>query len=166
MAAILRIAACLASAVACSTSGRAAEILPGPYPAEVERVVDGDTIGARVAIWLNQDLSVLVRIRGIDAPELRGRCAGERKQAREAMLALERLASGGRVVLTEIEGDKFFGRVLADVTTSAGEDVGAALVASGHARTYDGGARQAWCEAERLGSAEGGRDLASLSAPE
>ncbi len=166
MAVIRTIAAYLASAVACTSSASSAQILSGPYAAEVERVVDGDTIGARVAIWINQDLSVLVRIRGIDAPELRGRCASERERARAALLALERLASGGRVVLTEIEGDKFFGRVVADVATGAGEDVGAALVAGGHARLYDGGARQGWCGSGAMGSAAGGQALAVLAAPD
>ena len=117
----------------------AAERLAGPYPAEVERVVDGDTLAVRVAIWLQQDLNVLVRIRGIDAPELRGRCDDEKARARGGMVALEELVAGGEVALTAIEGDKYFGRVIADVATSAGENVGAALIAGGYVRTYDGG---------------------------
>ena len=73
----------------------AAERLAGPYPAEVERIVDGDTLAVRVAIWLEQDLNVLVRIRGIDAPELRGRCDDETDRGREAAtVALE--AAGHR----------------------------------------------------------------------
>ena len=121
-------------------------MLPGPYSAAVERVVDGDTLRARVAVWLGQELTVLVRIRGIDAPEIHGRCEGETARARDAKAALERLVSDGPVVLTHIEGGKYFGRVIADVTAKSGEDVGAALIAGGFARPYDGGARQPWCE--------------------
>jgi len=91
----------------------AAEMLPGPYQGRVERAVDGDTLAVRVTVWLHQELYVLVRVRGIDAPELRGRCESEKLCARDAADALARLVAGGPVVLTRIEGDKYFGRVLA-----------------------------------------------------
>lgn len=136
---------------------KAAERLTGPYPAEVERVVDGDTLAVRVAIWIAQDLNVLVRIRGVDAPELRGRCDDEKARARAAMVALEVLVAGGEVALTAIEGDKYFGRVIADVTTSTGENVGAALVAGGHVRGYSGGERQSWCGVGSVGGVKSQR---------
>lgn len=123
----------------------AAEVLSGPYPGKVERVVDGDTLAVRVTVWLQQDLSVLVRVRGIDAPEMRGKCAAEKLRARQAAAALGKLVAGGTVVLTKIEGDKYFGRVLADVVTPEGQDIGDALLAGGVARHYDGDARQGWC---------------------
>jgi micrococcal nuclease len=124
----------------------AAETLPGPYAGAVERVVDGDTIAVRVTVWLGQELAVLVRVRGIDAPELRGDCDGEKARAIEATAALERLIGGQPVILSKIEGDKYFGRVLSDVATAGGTDVAAALIAAGLARPYDGGARLSWCE--------------------
>jgi micrococcal nuclease len=164
MSAIRWAATTFAVAAICATGVAAAvERLAGPYPAEVERVVDGDTLAVRVAVWLQQDLSVLVRIRGIDAPELHGRCEDEKAQAREAAVALERLVAGGEVALTVIEGDKYFGRVIADVATSAGENVGAALVAGGYARTYDGGKRGSWCGGGEIGRVETPNDLAALS---
>ena len=147
----------------CATGVAAAvERLAGPYPAEVGRVVDGDTLAVRVAIWLQQDLTVLVRIRGIDAPELRGRCDDEKARAREAAVALEDLVAGGQVALTAIEGDKYFGRVIADVATSTGENIGPALVAGGYVRTYDGGKRQSWCGGD-IGGVEAPNDFAALS---
>jgi len=115
-----------------------------------------------VAIWLQQDLTVLVRIRGIDAPELRGRCDDEKARAREATVALEDLVAGGQVALTAIEGDKYFGRVIADVATSTGENIGPALVAGGYVRTYDGGKRQSWCGGD-IGGVEAPNDFAALS---
>ena len=51
-----------------------AETLTGPVAAIVERVVDGDTLAVRARVWLGQDIHVLVRIRGIDAPELKANC--------------------------------------------------------------------------------------------
>lgn len=143
--------------------GRAAEMLAGPYRATVERVVDGDTLAVRVTVWLQQDVRVLVRVRGIDAPEMRGRCEGEKLQARDAAEALSRLVAGGEVVLMQIEGDKYYGRVVADVISQTGEDIGGALLANGMARQYAGNARQGWCE---IGAAEGSsRNVAQAASP-
>lgn len=153
MSTAIRFSRHVAAAVAVVASvapADAGQMLPGPYQAAVERVVDGDTLGVRVTVWLGQSLDVLVRVRGIDAPEIRGRCDSEKAGARAATTALERLVSDGPVVLTRIEGGKYFGRVVADVTTQAGEDVGAALLAAGHARAYDGGRRRSWCDVSAL----------------
>src|SRR5688500_15732704 len=89
-------------AMGLSGASTAAEILPGPYAGAVERVVDGDTLAVRVNVWLGQELRVLVRVRGIDAPELRGDCEAEKAQARDATAALARLVGDGSVVLSAI----------------------------------------------------------------
>jgi endonuclease YncB( thermonuclease family) len=149
---ILRIVA--AAYALAYAGGAAAGTLAGPYFGAVERIVDGDTIAVRVTVWLEQDLRVLVRVRGIDAPERRGRCVSEKRRAEDATAALARLVAGGSVVLTKIEGDKFYGRVVADVVTAEGHDIGAALVEGGFARPYDGTARQGWCEVGALEPAE------------
>ena len=75
------IAAMLALVPAAPTPGVAGEALPGPISAEVVEVIDGDTLAVRARIWLGQELTVRARIAGIDAPELRGRCAAERDLA-------------------------------------------------------------------------------------
>jgi endonuclease YncB( thermonuclease family) len=139
---------CCAAALLFASAGEveAAELLPGPYEAAVERVVDGDTLAVRVTVWLGQELSVLVRVRGVDAPELRSRCADERMRAVNAAAALSQVVGERPVMLRRVEGDKYFGRVVADVSTSAGRDLGDALLAGGFARAYAGGARRPWCE--------------------
>jgi endonuclease YncB( thermonuclease family) len=109
--------------------------------------VDGDTLAVRVAVWLQHDVGVLVRLRGVDAPELRGDCASEKRRAEQAKLALMRIVAEGPVRLTAIEGDKYFGRVVADVTTARGRSVAASLIAGGFARAYEGGSRPSWCVA-------------------
>lgn len=126
--------------------------LTGPVEAKMERVIDGDTFEARVRVWFGQDVVTLVRLRGVDAPELKAGCAEELAAARGARSALEELLGSGRLVLTEISDDKYFGRVVARVTL-AGEgfpetDVAAALIAAGHARPYSGGKRAGWCGAK------------------
>lgn len=143
-----RLAGLLAAAlaIAAGRSAVASETLPGPYPATVERVVDGDTLAVRVTIWLGQELSVLVRIRGIDAPEMRGRCRRERELAREAADHLTALTGGGPVRLTNIAGGKYHGRVVADVAGAGSSDLARAMLAPGLARRYDGGSRSGWCD--------------------
>ena len=123
----------------------AAETLSGPYIATVERVIDGDTLAVRVPVWLGQELRVLVRVRGIDAPERRSRCAAERRLAGRAKAYLRAMVSGGPVRLTRIAGGKYFGRVLADVTTAEGNDVAPRLLSRKLVRPYRGKARTGWC---------------------
>jgi len=130
-----------------STNGRlTATEFDGPVAAEVERVVDGDTIDVRARIWLGQSLNIRVRIDGVDAPELKARCAEERKRALAARDYLVRRLGNGEVRLTSVVYDKYGGRVRAAVSDDAG-DVGAALLAKGLARPYHGERRQPWCAA-------------------
>ena len=126
----------------------AAERLAGPVEAEVVRIVDGDTLVARARIWLGQTVETHVRLAGVDAPELRGKCAVEKVRALAAREALARLVGDGPVTLSGIESDKFGGRVLARVATGAHGDIATALVEGGFVRAYAGGARSGWCGAE------------------
>lgn len=145
-------AACLAVVVAfAAVVGPArAEVLPGPVAADVIRVIDGDTLALRARIWIGIDIVVNARIRGIDAPELRGRCDAEKALAEDALARLEALAAGKTVRLRRVENDKYAGRVLADIVTDDGIDLRAAMLESGLARPYDGGGRAPWCDVARL----------------
>jgi len=124
----------------------AAEALDGPVSAVVQRVVDGDTIDVRAAIWLGQTLLVRVRIEGIDAPELEARCSEERRLALAARDFLVRRLDGASVKLTAVVYDKYGGRVRAAVSDGKG-DVANALLALGLVRPYRGEKRQPWCAA-------------------
>lgn len=118
--------------------------MPGPVPAGVVKVIDGDTVRVKARIWLGQEIEIAVRLAGIDAPELRGQCPGEREMAVKARNRLSEIA-GDTVQLRNIRYGKYAGRVVAKVTTPAGADLGARLVADSLARPYDGGRRAAWC---------------------
>jgi micrococcal nuclease len=124
----------------------AADGLEGPVSAVVQRVVDGDTIEVRAAIWLGETLTVRVRIDGVDAPELKARCPEERQLALEARDFLVRRLDGAAVKLTQVGYDKYGGRVRTHVTDARG-DVANALLASGLARPYHGERREPWCAA-------------------
>jgi endonuclease YncB( thermonuclease family) len=115
------------------------------YPAEVIRVLDGDTFAARVRVWPGLEITTKVRLRGIDAPELRARCAEERLKAEAARAALSAVLQQGRVGISQVSLDKYGGRVVADASTRLTGSVSGALLAGGHVRRYGGGRRQGWC---------------------
>jgi endonuclease YncB( thermonuclease family) len=163
--ALVLAAACFASGLAAGAliapvgAGRGAEIiapvearpepptatLRGGHPAEVLRVIDGDTFEARVHVWPGMEITTRVRLRGIDAPEMHARCEDERMQALAARDALVRLLSEGSIGVSRVAQDKYGGRVDADVSTAKTSDVSAALLERGLARRYSGGRRESWC---------------------
>lgn len=102
---------------------------------ERAEVIDGDTIriGAET-----------IRIMGLDAPELHGRCAAEITLAIRATERLRVLVARG--IEIERHGRDRYRRTLAVVRTSTGRDVAMLLIQEGLARPYDGrGQRQGWC---------------------
>ncbi len=122
-----------------------ASALRSGHPADVVRVLDGDTFEARVHVWPGMQITTRVRLRGIDAPELRARCDDERVKALAAREALTRLLAQGEVGISRVGQDKYGGRVDADVSTARTPDVSAAMLQGGLARPYAGGRRESWC---------------------
>jgi endonuclease YncB( thermonuclease family) len=115
------------------------------HPAEVLRVLDGDTFEARVHLWPGLEVTTRVRLRGIDAPELKARCGAERAKAEAARDALRTLLDQGDVGISRVTLDKYGGRVVADASTRATADVSSALLSAGAVRRYSGGQREGWC---------------------
>ena len=115
------------------------------HPAEVVRVIDGDTFEARVHLWPGLDITTRVRLRGIDAPEFKARCNEERVRAEAARDALRAILDQGEVGISRVTLDKYGGRVVADASTRATPDVSSALLSVGAARRYSGGHRDGWC---------------------
>ena len=92
------------------------------YFAQVTRVSDGDTVWVRPE---GGEALRKLRLQGLDAPEI---CQDGGVAARDALLAM---VTGVRVgVSVKYQDD--YGRGLARITVK-GEDVGARLVAAGHA---------------------------------
>lgn len=123
----------------------AAEAIAGPVEAEVKRVIDGDTFVAEARIWPGHTVMVSVRIRGVDAPEVRTRCAAEKQAGKKSRNELEALIGERIVTIRNITGDKFFGRVLADVSAPDGKSVSGYLLANALAHPYAGGKRVSYC---------------------
>lgn len=113
-------------------------------PVDVIRTIDGDTFLARVHQRDGRDLVARVRLRGIDAPEMKASCQDELDRAEAAARALRNLLGQGGVTIYNLGSEKY-GRVLADVATKRTADVSAAMLAGGYARSYNGGHRDGWC---------------------
>ena len=118
------------------------------YDAQIVRIYDGDTFHV---IWqgLPPELNPLgIRIKGIDTPELRGKCDAEKILAQAAKLYSESWLeqSAGYVRIGDLEWDKYGGRVDADVYVGPNqESLGQLLIDNGYARPYTGGKRSGWC---------------------
>lgn len=122
---------CAAAAIPAGPAGVAPVLLPWP----LERVVDGDTVGAG---------GYRVRLYGLNAPEIRGICAEEKALGRRAAARLAALIAGaGRVELQRAPPGKFSqlqARLVLD-----GRDAAGILIAEGLARPYFGGPKEGWC---------------------
>ncbi|WP_417837643.1 thermonuclease family protein [Thalassospira tepidiphila] len=119
---------------------------------EVTSIIDGDTIRVTVNEWPPiVGERIPVRIAGINAPERRSRCDTEADKARERQLSadariylVERLRSAETIELRRIERGSFY-RIIAEVWVD-GENVGAEMLAEGHALPYQPGqGGKAWC---------------------
>jgi len=115
------------------------------HPVDVIRTIDGDTFEARVHLEPGLDPTTRIRLRGIDAPELKASCPQELAMAEAATGALRAMLSEGDVRIFNIGPDKYSGRVVADVVTRRTGNVSTAMLAAGHARSYSGGHRNGWC---------------------
>jgi endonuclease YncB( thermonuclease family) len=120
-------------ALAPAAAARAEGLLAGPVEATLLRVIDGDTLLVRARVWLDLEVVTRVRLRDVNAPELRARDEDERARAQAARAFVATLAEGAVLRLSEIGQDKYGGRVVARVTVD-GADLGSALLAGGHAR--------------------------------
>ena len=113
---------------------------------EVTSIYDADTF--RVNIKNFPPIAghhIPIRVLGIDAPEIRGKCNKEIELARKAKkFTVEKLRSAKFIELHNIKRGKYF-RILAQVIVD-GKNLGQLLIKSGHARPYNGGSRLGWCD--------------------
>lgn len=112
---------------------------------EVVRVYDGDTIIVTVpGVPPVFGRHLRVRLRDLDAPELKGQCADEIAAAQRARAELMALVRQGKsVTLQRVQRDTYF-RLDATLIID-GVDVNARLLAQGLVRPYHGAKRQPWC---------------------
>jgi micrococcal nuclease len=124
---------------------RAKEVFNGSVNAKVIDVYDGDTFTVQVYIWIDQYIITKVRLRGVDAPEYRAKCALEKELALASKKYLSDLVINKNVILMNIEYGKYSGRVIADVKIENNINLADEMLITKHARAYDGGKRMSWC---------------------
>ena len=109
-------------------------------PAQVKRVIDGDTFQVEATVWPGIVARSSVRVRGVDAPEIRRAKCGEpeRRRGRAARDFVRDVIGGKDVWLVNVDHDTYPGRVVAAVRLPGGSDLATLLLAAGHARPYDG----------------------------
>ena len=116
-------------------------------PARVGHILDGDTFSAAVSLDADTTVSVRVRLRNVDTPEMNGDCEYERARAIAARDRLsEIIPVGSMVELSNVKDDKYLGRIDANVKNANGADVGEILIREKFGRKYNGGKRKPWCK--------------------
>lgn len=113
----------LALVLLLATAHGCAHAAPRLMRATVTHVVDGDSV------WVRPERGGAprpVRLRGIDAPEI---CQAHGRAARDALAA--KVLS--RPVTLRLHGRDAYQRLLGELATRSGDDVGAWMVSQGHA---------------------------------
>ena len=111
------------------------------YQAELERVVDGDTVDVTLDLGFDVKLhKQRVRLHGIDTPESRTRNLAEKKLGLAAKERLKELCVGRFKVKSLGKGK--YGRVLGIPYTEDGQDICQLLIDEGHAVEYFGGKKK------------------------
>ena len=114
---------------------------------EYVRAYDADTITVDVkgipAVF-GDDIGI--RVAGVDTPEIRGKCAAEKKLAIKARDRVRGLLESAKTIdLLNVERGKYF-RLVARVEID-GTDLSQLLLKEGYAVEYDGGKKtKNWCE--------------------
>ena len=115
-------------------------------PVVVDYIIDGDTFAGRVALVDDTKITVRVRIRNVDTPEIHGACESEIRDANRARARLEQLLPIGKTAdLRQIKDDKYLGRIDALVFIDD-RDIGQILIDEKLGRPYSGGRRDGWCK--------------------
>lgn len=112
---------------------------------EITSIYDADTFRVTIKRWpAIAGYRIPVRVAGIDAPEIKGKCEAERVAAQEAkQLTVGMLRAAKVVELRNLRRDKYF-RLLADIYAD-NKSLSASLIEAGLARPYDGGTKSVWC---------------------
>lgn len=109
------------------------------------RVIDGDTIDLNYKPFSNLN-SVLLRISGVDTPELKGKCEKEKLLAKQAKEFMAFTVKDQQVGVKIISWDKYGGRVVGTPflhEVSLSEE----LIRRGFAVPYNGGKKtKDWCK--------------------
>jgi endonuclease YncB( thermonuclease family) len=114
---------------------------------EFVRNYDGDTITVNIpSLHPLIGSKISIRLRGIDTPELRSKCAQEKQLAKECKkIVYDLLCEARRIDLYNVQRGKYF-RIVADVVAD-GQNISKILLDKGIAVVYNGGTKvKDWCD--------------------
>ena len=113
------------------------------------KITDGDTIKLDVSKEspLIKKLGLSVRIKGIDTPEKgsKAKCDKENALGQQASKYTTELVGNKELLLSQVENDKYGGRIVANVKVG-GVDIAQELLKKGLARVYNGEKKKSWCD--------------------
>lgn len=106
------------------------------YNAICSRVIDGDTIDAKIDLGFNVWIECRIRFLGVDAPEARTRNLEEKLQGLRTKEYVKEIMStvGGHFVLKS-HGVGKYGRCLGEIFIN-GENINQKLISEGYAKEY------------------------------
>jgi len=113
---------------------------------EYIRNYDGDTITVNIKdVHPLLGHEIRIRVRGIDCPEIRAKCDGEKELAKSAKDLVNRFCRRDlKMTLKNVQRDKYF-RIVADVYILE-LNLRDILIKYNLAVPYDGGAKINWCD--------------------
>ena len=119
------------------------------YNIELLKVVDGDTIDAKIDLGFDVSIKKRVRFLGVDAPESRTRDLEEKKKGLAAKDRVKELLEGANTIQLKSHGVGKYGRCLGELHIDVVdgkekmtlESVNELLIKEGHAVEYHGGKR-------------------------
>lgn len=108
--------------------------------------IDGDSVLFE-ALWspLVDNKTIIIRLDGLDSPELHAKCSEEKERAIKAKEYLATtLLKAKKIEVSVLGWDKWGGRLLGRVYAD-GVDVNDQMLREGLAREYHGEKKQGWC---------------------
>jgi len=117
------------------------------YKIELLRVVDGDTIDAKIDLGFDVSIKKRVRFLGVDTPESRTRDLEEKARGLAAKDRVKQLLEGAKTIQLTSHGVGKYGRCLGELHIDMVdgqekltlESVNELLIKEGHAVVYNGG---------------------------
>ena len=119
------------------------------YNIELLRVVDGDTIDAKIDLGFDVSIKKRVRFLGVDTPESRTRDLEEKARGLAAKERVKELLEGANTIQLNSHGVGKYGRCLGELSVDKidGKEcltlvsINELLIKEGHAVEYHGGKR-------------------------
>ena len=129
-------------------------INPYWYKGTVLKVIDGDTFDVMIDLGFNIHYKARVRLYGVNTPESRTKDAAEKELGLKAKAFTKDWLTNHSTVFikTVIDKNEKYGRVLADIYSSADIDdpktacLNKDIIESGYAREYFGVGDKTWTE--------------------